>query len=75
MYGSDAIGGVMLFQTLEPRLVEHGVRVNGKASTRFSSANQELTTHLDVGVAGKKWASLTSFSFNRFGDLRMGNYG
>lgn len=75
MYGSDAIGGVMLFQTLEPRLVQQGVEVKGKASTRFSSANQELTTHLDVGVAGKKWASLTSFSFNRFGDLRMGSYG
>lgn len=75
MYGSDAIGGVMAFNTLGATMSDRGTTVHGKASTRFSSANNELSTHLDVAVAGKKWASVTSFSYNHFGDLRMGKNG
>ena len=75
VYGSDAIGGVMLFNTLKPVLSDKGTIVNGNAGTRFASANNELSTHLDVSIGGPKWASVTSFSFNRFGDLRMGTNG
>ncbi|KAF0130104.1 MAG: iron complex outermembrane recepter protein [Bacteroidetes bacterium] len=75
IYGSDAIGGVMLFNTLKPVFSENGTKVSGKAATRFSSANNELSSHLDVTIAGEKWASVTSFSFNRYGDLRMGTVG
>ncbi len=75
IYGSDAIGGVMLFNTLKPVFSENGTKVSGKAATRFSSANNELSSHLDVTIAGEKWASVTSFSFNRYGDLRMGTDG
>ena len=75
IYGSDAIGGVMLFNTLKPVFSENGTKVSGKAATRFSSGNNELSSHLDVTMAGEKWASVTSFSFNRYGDLRMGTDG
>ncbi|MBP6870479.1 MAG: TonB-dependent receptor [Bacteroidales bacterium] len=76
IYGSDAIGGVMNFQTLTPRLSVNGEPyISGNAVTRFSSANKEMTGHLDVNVGWKKWAMVTSFSQFHFSDLRMGSNG
>ncbi|HEY8401788.1 MAG TPA: TonB-dependent receptor [Cytophagaceae bacterium] len=76
MYGSDAIGGVMTFQTLTPRLsYEDKPLITGKAVTRYSSANNEKTGHFDINVGWKKWALVTSFTSNDFGDLRMGTNG
>jgi hemoglobin/transferrin/lactoferrin receptor protein len=76
IYGSDAIGGVMSFQTLHPRLSLTGQPLlSGKAVLRYASANQERTAHFDVQVGWKKWALLTSFSTFQFGDLRMGRFG
>jgi hemoglobin/transferrin/lactoferrin receptor protein len=76
IYGSDAIGGVMSFQTLTPQysLIDKPL-VTGKAVSRFSSANNEITNHFDVGVGWKKWASVTSITHSKFGDLRMGTKG
>lgn len=76
MYGSDAIGGVMSFQTLTPQFSnEVKTAVSGSAATRFSTANNEKTGHFDVTVGWKKWASVTSISSNEFGDLKMGSHG
>lgn len=76
IYGSDAIGGVMSFYTLEPALsTTDKVMVSGNAATRYSSANNEKTGHFDVNIGGKKWASVTSFTYSDFGDLRMGSNG
>lgn len=76
MYGSDAIGGVMSFQTLTPQFSnEEKTVISGSAVTRYSSANNEKTGHFDVNVGWKKWASVTSISSNDFGDLRMGSHG
>jgi hemoglobin/transferrin/lactoferrin receptor protein len=76
IYGSDAIGGVMSFQTLTPQLsYTDTTLITGKAVTRYSSANNERTGHFDVSIGGKKWASVTSFTTNNFGDLRMGSHG
>src|SRR5690606_14283199 len=76
MYGSDAIGAVMSFQTLSPQLaLNDEVLVTGKALTRYSTANNEKTAHLDINLGWKKWALLTSFSSNDFGDLKMGSFG
>lgn len=76
MYGSDAIGGVMSFQTLTPQFSATSKSiVSGNAVSRFSSANNEKTGHFDVNVGWKNWASITSFSSNDFGDLRMGSHG
>jgi len=76
MYGSDAIGGVMSFQTLTPRfsLAEKPL-ITGKAVMRYASANQENTGHFDVHVGWKKWAMVSSISSNDFDDLRMGSDG
>ena len=76
IYGSDAIGGVMSFQTLVPELtLDDKPLVVGKAITRYSSANNERTGHFDINIGWKKWAFVTSFSSWNFDDLRQGSYG
>jgi len=76
IYGSDAIGGVMSFQTLQPQFAEGEIPlVEGSALSRFSSANQEQTFHFDVNVGWQKWAFVASFSHFDFDDLRMGAVG
>lgn len=76
IYGSDAIGGVMSFQTLLPELsLSDKPLITGKAVSRYSSANSEITNHFDLHVGWKKWASVTSFTHSKFGDLRMGSKG
>ena len=77
IYGSDAIGGVMAFQTLTPKFsgFDKQLSVNGNATLRHSTANAEKTGHFDLNVGSKKFASVTSVSYNDFGDLRMGSDG
>ncbi len=76
IYGSDAIGGVMSFQTLTPQLsLTDEVLVTGKALTRYSSANNEKTGHVDVNIGWKKWSLVTSFSSWDFDHLRQGSHG
>lgn len=76
IYGSDAIGGVMSFQTLTPQFSPYDhAHVSGKVVGRYASANSERTGHFDVNVGGKKWAFVSSYSSNDFGDLRMGSFG
>ena len=76
IYGSDALGGVMSFMTLEPRLsTDRKFTSSVNFMARYSSANTERTGHIDISLAGKKWASVTSFSSSWFDDLRMGSKG
>lgn len=76
IYGSDAIGGVMSFSTLKPMPSKTDeLLVNGSGISRFSSANGEFSSHMHIAIGGRKWASVSSLSFNRFGDLRMGRFG
>jgi len=76
IYGSDAIGGVMSFQTLTPQFsLGDSAYITGKALARYATANQEKTGHFDVNIGWQKWAILSSLSSNDFGDLRMGRYG
>jgi hemoglobin/transferrin/lactoferrin receptor protein len=75
-YGSDAIGGVMAFKTIQPNFTkEEKPYITGKALTRYSSANNEKTGHFDVNVGWKKVAMVTSFTSSDFGDLKMGTNG
>jgi hemoglobin/transferrin/lactoferrin receptor protein len=76
IYGSDAIGGAMIFKTLTPKYsLSDEPFITGSANVRGSSANNERTGHFHVNVGWKKWASLTSLSHNDFSDLRMGKNG
>lgn len=75
IYGSDAVGGVMSFQTLTPRLSPAGLRARGKAAVRYASANNERTAHFDINLGSRRWAWLTSVSHFDFDDLRQGSRG
>jgi len=69
IYGSDALGGVMIFRSKNPTID----KITASAYTRFSSAWNEKTIHADVNLGGKKFGSLTSITYSDFGDLIQGN--
>jgi hemoglobin/transferrin/lactoferrin receptor protein len=76
IYGSDAIGGVMSFYTLWPRLSSgDGPISSGQAVVRSSSADFERTGHLDLGIGLKKWGFVTSVTSAHYDDLIMGSRG
>ncbi len=76
IYGSDAIGGVMNFFTLDPVYsTVKGGSFSGKAYTRYATANEEKTGHFDITYGKEKWALLTSLSYSDFGDMKMGSHG
>lgn len=76
IYGSDAIGGVMSFQTLTPQFAYSTKELlSGKASARYASANNERTGHFHINAGRRKWASVTSISSNDYGNLKMGSHG
>jgi len=76
-YGSDAIGGVMSFNTLSPKLSlgDGEPRVEANALTRVASANWEKTGHLDLNLGFEKWGSVTSLTYSDYEDMRMGTDG
>jgi len=76
VYGSDALGGVMSFYTLNPSLsLDNKPLFTTSALARFASANNEKTGHIHFNLGFEKWAFLTSLTYSDFGDLRMGNAG
>jgi len=76
IYGSDAIGGVMNFHTLSPRLsLGENVMLNAGVMGRFSSADLEKTGHVHFNIGLNKWGFLTSASYSDFDNLVMGSNG
>jgi len=76
IYGSDAIGGVMNFYTTKPQLSQNDeVFIKINMAGRYASANNENTGHFDVNVGTKTIASLTGFTYSKYGDMRMGSKG
>lgn len=77
MYGSDAIGGVMEFSTLRPRFAVDSTKnyVKTNLFSRYNSACNEVTGHADFSYGNQRFASATSVSYSRFGDLLAGVHG
>lgn len=74
IYGSDAFGGVVHMFTRTPKYaVSEKIQTEVNAAGRYSTVNNERTGHVDLAFSGKKFASLTSFTFSSFGDLRSGD--
>ena len=75
-YGSDAIGGAMIFNTLSPQFSD-GVTPKEMASAtlRGATASGEFTGHAHFGLGWERWAILSSFSYSTFGDLKQGMHG
>lgn len=73
LYGSDALGGVMDFHTIDPKWMSEGnTLVKTNAMVRYSSAAKERTGHMDVSVAQKNLTFYHSSSYTSFDDLRAG---
>jgi hemoglobin/transferrin/lactoferrin receptor protein len=74
IYGSDALGGVLHFYTKQPLLASGVKKTNIKVNflSRYGSVDNELTNHLDFNIGTKRFASLTSFTYSRFDDLKGG---
>lgn len=76
IYGSDALGGVMSFNTLKPKLsTAENTEQLGKLFSRISSANFEKTIHTTYNLGSQKWAALISSTYTSFNDLKMGANG
>ncbi|WP_372917661.1 TonB-dependent receptor domain-containing protein [Salegentibacter sp.] len=75
VYGSDAVGGVMNFYTLNPKFSAGKTGFSGNAYTRYASANNEKTIHADFNIGRENWAFLTGITYSDFEDLRMGSNG
>ena len=73
IYGSDAIGGVIHYQTKDPIVTTaDSLGFSGSFLVRHNTSNKELTNHVDFSFGNKKFGSLTSLSYSSFGDLKMG---
>jgi len=69
IYGSDALGGVMDFHTISPKLET----ISGEAFSRFSSANSEKTGHVKLNIGGKKMVFSGALTYSSFDDLITGS--
>ncbi len=71
VYGSDALGGVIHFYTKQPAFSKDSNKTNlgANAYVRYGSINNEMTGHADFNIGGRRFASLTSFTYSSFGDL------
>jgi len=72
MYGSDALGGAVVFFTREPKLQQDDKLISGNAFIRSGTANRERTFHGEINYAGKRLGTVTSINVSDFGDLKMG---
>ena len=76
IYGSDAIGGVMNFITLDPKFSNSDqLSWNGSSLARWSSASREATMNYQTKIAKRNWALAAAFTFSNYNDLRMGSDG
>lgn len=74
VYGSDALGGVIHFYTKKPVLSSTDktlFKIN--AYSKFATAANENTQHVNFNIGFKKIAFLSSVTYSNFGDLRQGD--
>jgi len=72
-YGSDALGGVIHYYTKTPKLNAEKP-FEGNFSSAYNSANQGSMNNFTAQVSKEKWGSISSLSFSKFGDIRMGTH-
>ncbi|RPI68749.1 MAG: hypothetical protein EHM43_03975, partial [Ignavibacteriae bacterium] len=74
-YGSDALGGVMVFRTRRPTFstTDSALYVGGASLLRYSSAMNEATGSVAFDIGSDRFASSTVVTYSNFDDLRGGN--
>lgn len=77
IHGSDALGGVILMKTKDPKFARtRKFELTGaNAMIRYASANQEKTASAGITFGNNKFASLTQITFSDFDDLVQGKNG
>lgn len=77
MFGSDAIGGVMEFDTKKARYAPDSTRefIQTNLFSRFNSASNEMTGHADFSYGNHRFAATTAVTYSLFGDLTAGANG
>jgi hemoglobin/transferrin/lactoferrin receptor protein len=76
IFGSDAIGGVMEFNTLVPQYSYSAEPLfKSNFMTRYSSANNERTGNLNFSIGLQNWGFLSAVTYSKFDDLKMGSVG
>ena len=73
-YGSDAIGGVIHYKTIDPKVINKGdsSKFSGNYFIRTNSATREISNHVNFGFSNAKWATVSSLTYKSFGDVTMG---
>ncbi len=71
LYGSDALGGVIHYYTKKPKTTLEPTLKTMLHST-FSTVNKATTSTIGVAYGTQKFATYTSFSHAKFGDLTIG---
>ncbi len=77
MFGSDAIGGVMEFDTKKARYAPDSTSkfVQTNLFSRYNSASNEITGHADFSYGTSRFAATTAVTYSLFGDLTTGANG
>ncbi|MBP6624185.1 MAG: TonB-dependent receptor [Chitinophagaceae bacterium] len=77
IHGSDALGGVILLKTADPKFGKTDkVTVTGaNALARYSTVNAEKTGNIGIHFGNKNFASYSNLTFSQFGDLVQGKNG
>ena len=74
MYGSDAIGGAINFKIKDPKFsIDNKIKINSSQNIQYNSSSKSKHYNLFLNIGLKKIASMTSFSFSNFDDLRSGS--
>ena len=74
LHGSDALGGAIHFRTRAPKLsTSNKTSISGNQFLRYRTINREVTGHVDVNLGTQKFGWLQSYTFSKFGDLKMGS--
>lgn len=71
IYGSDALGGVIHYITKKPELSD-SLKLKPNFFTGFHTVNNAFLQQVGLEIQAKKIASFTSFSYSKYGDLKMG---
>lgn len=71
-YGSDAMGGVLVFSTKAPITGLANALLLPGGAIRYSSGNNEATGNAELHYASQNIGSYSSITVSSFGDLRSG---